>query len=186
MQKISALYSGFGVAIRMRRMGRRSFWFDPPLAEEIGFLMRDAGIMIGILWFCLIPNMRSFHWERACHYFKDGQLEIDNNQTGPKIRPLGHKNHLFAGSHEAAACYESAFFVVFRKEEINPGKWPSYVFSRMQDHPIKQIHQLLPFHWKQEKEAIVQQQPLPFRKPIKTGLGRRLCINRGPLLSRGV
>jgi hypothetical protein len=105
------------------------------------------------------------HWDRACNYLKDGKLEIDNNWIENKIRPLalGRKNYLFAGSHEAAARAGMmySFFAMCRKEEINPSQWLSDVLARIQDHPINQIHQLLPHNWKQEKESgIAQQQPV--------------------------
>jgi transposase len=99
----------------------------------------------------------------ACNYLKDGKLKIDNPWIGNKIRPLAlcRTDYLFAGSHEAAARAGRmySFFAMCRKEEIHPSQWLSDVLARIQDHPINQIHRLLPFNWKQEKEASVQNQP---------------------------
>jgi hypothetical protein len=43
-------------------------------------------------------------WDKLVIYTTDGRLNIDNNPVENSIRPvaLGRKNHLFAGSHEAA------------------------------------------------------------------------------------
>jgi hypothetical protein len=43
-------------------------------------------------------------WDSLVIYTTDGRLNIDNNPVENIIRPvaLGRKNHLFAGSHEAA------------------------------------------------------------------------------------
>jgi transposase len=102
-------------------------------------------------------------WHRACNYLKDGKLEIDNNWIENKIRPLalGRTDYLFASSHEAAARSGrmEALFAMCKKEEIHPSQWLSDVLARIQDHPINPMHQLLPFNWKQEKEARVQNQP---------------------------
>lgn len=103
------------------------------------------------------------HWDRASNYLKDGRLEIDNNWIENKIRPLalGRKNYMFAGSHEAAARAGMiySFFAMCRKEGINPGEWLADVLSRIQDHPINQIEQLLPYNWKKGREAVAQTQP---------------------------
>lgn len=103
------------------------------------------------------------HWDRACNYLKDGRLEIDNNWIENKIRPLalGRKNYLFAGSHEAAARAGMlySFFAMCRKEGIHPSEWLAHVLSRIQDHPINQIDQLLPANWKKEREPLAQIQP---------------------------
>lgn len=43
-------------------------------------------------------------WDALSAYLYDGNLQIDNNLCENALRcvPMGRKNYLFAGSHEAA------------------------------------------------------------------------------------
>ena len=94
-------------------------------------------------------------WPRLENYLLDGRLEIDNNWIENKIRPLaiGRKNYLFAGSHEAAtrAGMIYSFLAMCRVAEVNPTDWLKDVLSRIQDHPINKIAELLPHNWKKNQ-----------------------------------
>ena len=37
--------------------------------------------------------------------------------------------------------------------EVDPRAWLADVLARIADHPALQLHQLLPWHWAQEKAA---------------------------------
>ncbi|MCO6464990.1 MAG: transposase [Bradyrhizobiaceae bacterium] len=81
-------------------------------------------------------------------YIYDGRLEIDNNLKENAIRPaaLGHKNWLFAGSHDAAqniAMYLS-FFGTCHLNGIKPYDWLRYVLENIRSTPADQYHTLLP------------------------------------------
>jgi len=74
-----------------------------------------------------------------------------NNAAERAIRPLalGRKNYLFAGSDEggrrAAVMYtliESA-----RLNDLDPEAWLADVISRIADHPINRVDELLPWNW---------------------------------------
>jgi len=49
-------------------------------------------------------NYAYIRWDALSAYLYDGNLQIDNNLVENAILPiaLGRKNHLFAGSHQAA------------------------------------------------------------------------------------
>jgi transposase len=87
-------------------------------------------------------------WDKLCVYTQDGRLRIDNNLIENSIRPvaLGRKNYLFAGSHEAAqhGAMLYSLFATCRLYNINPVEWLTEVFSKIKDHSINKIHELLP------------------------------------------
>ena len=93
-------------------------------------------------------------------YTTDGRLEIDNNLIENTIRPiaLGRKNYLFAGSHTAAQRI-AVFYSLLgscKIHNVEPYAYLNDILERLPDHPIKQIDELLPHHWKpqqSEKQA---------------------------------
>jgi transposase len=90
-------------------------------------------------------------WDKLCRYTDHGNVEIDNNLVENAIRPiaLGRKNYLFAGSEDGA--HRGAMFYTFfgtcQKNNINPLEWFKDVLSRIADHPVNQLHALLPQNW---------------------------------------
>jgi len=91
----------------------------------------------------LYPNLK--------RYIEDGRYEIDNNMIENTIRPLalGRKNYLFAGSHDAAQAYAMmySFFATCKINNINQYDWLFDVFSKIQNHKINKLSQLLPQNW---------------------------------------
>ncbi|MCK5521071.1 MAG: transposase, partial [Candidatus Marinimicrobia bacterium] len=79
---------------------------------------------------------------------QDGKLEIDNNLVENAIRPvtLGRKNWLFAGSHEGAERSAIIYTLVANAKNagINPFEYLKTVISRIAEHPINKLDQLLP------------------------------------------
>jgi transposase len=91
-------------------------------------------------------------WLRLNSYLLDGRLEIDNNLIENAVRPvtLGRKNWLFAGSHESARQSALVYSLVgtARLHGVEPWQYLKDVLMRINDHPIKNIDQLLPHNWK--------------------------------------
>ena len=89
-------------------------------------------------------------WEALLRYVDDGRLEIDNNAAERALRAvaLGRKNYLFAGSdrggERAAAIY--TLVGTAKLNGINPEAYLREVLSRIADHPINRIEELLPWH----------------------------------------
>jgi transposase len=87
-------------------------------------------------------------WNKLCVYTQAGELRIDNNLIENSIRPvaLGRKNYLFAGSHEAAqnGAMLYSLFATCRLHHINPVEWLVDVLSKIKDHRINKIDELLP------------------------------------------
>lgn len=89
-------------------------------------------------------------WDALTRYTTDGRLEICNNAAERAIRPLalGRKNWLFAGSdsggERAAMMY--TLIETARLNGLDPEAYLRDVISRIADHPIKRIDELLPWN----------------------------------------
>ncbi len=91
----------------------------------------------------------------AC-FHDDGRLELDNNLIENSIRPLalGHKNYLFAGSHAGAqrTAMMYSFFGSCQHLGVNPREWLTDVLTRLPDHPVNRLRELLPDQWATAQE----------------------------------
>ena len=89
-------------------------------------------------------------WPALTRYLADGRLEISNNAAERAIRPLalGRKNWIFAGSdsggERAAAIY--TLIETAKLNGLDPEAYLREVFSRIADHPINRIADLLPWN----------------------------------------
>ena len=93
-------------------------------------------------------------WEALLRYVDDGRIEIDNNAAERALRvvALGRKNYLFAGSdaggERAAAIY--SLIGSAKLNGIDPEAYLREVLTRIADHPVNRIDELLP--WKLASE----------------------------------
>jgi len=89
-------------------------------------------------------------WEALMRYCDDGRLEIDNNAAERALRvvALGRKNYLFAGSdtggERAAAIY--SLIGSAKLNGLDPEAYLREALSRIADHPITRIEELLPWN----------------------------------------
>jgi hypothetical protein len=88
-------------------------------------------------------------WEALVRYGDDGRIEIDNNAAERSLRAvaLGRKNYLFAGSdtggERAAAIY--SLIGSAKLNGLDPEAYLREVLTRIADHPITHIEELLPW-----------------------------------------
>jgi transposase len=124
-----------------------------PILEHLGKWMKEAYIQVtpkSSIGKALAYSIE--RWEALSLYAGNGMLRIDNNPVENSIRPvaIGRKNYLFAGSHEAAQ--ESAMIYSLlgtcKLHNINPWQWLKDILTRLPDHSINKINELLPHIWK--------------------------------------
>ena len=124
-----------------------------PVLEALGKWMKEA--YIKVLPKSAIGKALGYsiqRWQELTIYTTDPQLNIDNNPVENSIRPvaLGRKNYLFAGSHEAAKRSALLYSLMgtCKLHNINPFIWLKDVLTRIANHPINKVHELLPHNWK--------------------------------------
>jgi transposase len=117
--------------------------FKQWLEETLGKLSRKSDTAIAVRY-------ALGRWEALMRYCDDGKLEIDNNAAERALRvvALGRKNFLFAGSdrggESAAAIY--SLIGTAKLNGLNPESYLRDVLSRIADHPINRIEELLPWN----------------------------------------
>ena len=89
-------------------------------------------------------------WDALMRYIDDGHIEIDNNAAERSLRgvALGRKNYLFAGSdtggERAAVIY--SLIGSAKLNGLDPEAYLREVLTRIADHPINRIEELLPWN----------------------------------------
>jgi hypothetical protein len=90
-------------------------------------------------------------WDALLRYTTDGRLEMTNNAAERAIRPLalGRKNWLFAGS-DTGGNRAAMMYTIIQTAKLNgldPEAYLRDILTRIADHPINKIDQLLPWNW---------------------------------------
>ena len=95
-------------------------------------------------------------WNGFARFLGDGRICLTNNAAERAIRPLalGRRAWLFAGSDRggirAAAIY--TLIGTARLNNVDPQAWLADVLASIADTPQTRLHELLPWHWKAERQ----------------------------------
>ena len=95
-------------------------------------------------------------WPSFTRFLEDGRICLSNNAAERAIRGIavGRRNWTFAGSdaggRRAAALY--TLIETAKLNDVDPQAWLADVLARLQDHPAKRTAELLPWHWKRERQ----------------------------------
>ena len=89
-------------------------------------------------------------WEALCRFCDHGRIEIDNNAAERALRcvALGRKNFLFAGS-DAGGDRAAELYSLLGSAKLNGFNLEAFlreVLTRIADHPINRIAELLPWN----------------------------------------
>jgi transposase len=91
------------------------------------------------------------NWTALTRYCSDADLSIDNNRTERSIRGIavGRGNWTFFGSDQGGktAAVLRSFITSCELVKIDPFAWFRDVLSRIADHPVTELDDLLPHRW---------------------------------------
>ena len=90
--------------------------------------------------------------EKLRPYLDHGHLEADNNcaERAMKSVALGRNNGLFVGSEDGGKTAAIAYTLIETAElnNVDPQAWLTDTLSRIADHKINKIDELLPWTWR--------------------------------------
>jgi transposase len=93
------------------------------------------------------------NWAALTRYCSDGDLSIDNNATERSLRgfAVGRNNRTFFGSDNGGktAAVLRSFVSSCELVRIDPFAWFRDVLSRIAEHPMMRLEELLPHRWAQ-------------------------------------
>jgi transposase len=96
-------------------------------------------------------------WDMLAEYWKDGRVEIDNNEVERAIRPtaVGKKNWLFIGDEDAGATSATLFTIIeaCRRRNIDPWSYLRDVLTRLPTMTNQQTQDVMPDVWAKAQRA---------------------------------
>lgn len=91
-------------------------------------------------------------WNALSRFLEDGDLEIDNGATERANRDvaIGRGNWTFFGSDNGGktAAVLMSFIAMCKRNAVEPFAWFRDVLSRIAQHPVHRLAELLPHNWK--------------------------------------
>lgn len=153
LHRIAALYA-IEAEIRGRppdaRLAARTAQSAALFAELKGWLDHTLGRIPGKSPLAGAIRYTLSRWEALTLGLRDGRACLDNNVAERTMRPitLGRKNWLFAGSN-AGGERAAAVYTVTETAKLNaldPRDYLRQVLERIADHPVRKVHELLPWN----------------------------------------
>lgn len=95
-------------------------------------------------------------WPSFTLFLDDGRVAMDNNAAERGMRPIGvgRRNWLFAGSDTGGETLARAMTVIetAKMNGLDPQAYLTDILSRIQDHKINRLDDLLPWNWTPEAD----------------------------------
>ena len=101
-------------------------------------------------------------WDGFTRFLDDGRICLTNNASERALRGicLGRKSWLFCGSdrggERAAVMY--TLIGTAKLNDVDPQAWLADVLARIAEQPQARLHELLPWHWKAERQQALAAQ----------------------------
>ncbi len=146
-REINGLAAEQRLAIRQVRVAPLVMSLEQWMRAERGRLSRHADVAKAM-------DYMLKRWVSFTRFLDDGRICLTNNAAERGLRgiALGRKAWLFAGSdrggQRAAAMY--SMIVTAKMNGLDPRAWLADVLSRIADHPVRRLHELLPWNWREQ------------------------------------
>jgi hypothetical protein len=92
------------------------------------------------------------NWKALRRYAAEGELAIDNNGAERSLRgvAVGRRNWMFFGSDNGGktAAVLKSFIASCEQSRVEPWAYLCDVLTRIADHPVNALEDLLPSNWK--------------------------------------
>ena len=95
-------------------------------------------------------------WDGFARFLDDGQICLTNNAAERALRgiALGRRAWLFAGSDRGGVRAAVMYTLIgtAKLNDVDPQAWLADVLDRIADLPQTRLDELLPWHWKAERQ----------------------------------
>ena len=125
------------------------------LLKERAKLSKHNGVAKAIDYFTTPKYGR---WAAFTAFLDDGRICLTNNAAERALRgiALGRKSWLFVGSERGGdrAAFMYTLIVTAKMNNIDPQAWMADVLACLPSMTVSRVHELLPWNWKAEVEAV--------------------------------
>ena len=148
-REINAATAERRLAVRRERNAPLVAEFEDWMRTERAGLSRHAAVAKTMD--CMLKR-----WDGFAPFLDDGRICLTNYAAERALRPLclGHKSWLFAGSDRGGARAAVMYTLIgtAKLNDVDPQAWLADVLDRIAEMPQTRLHELLPWHWKAERQ----------------------------------